>query len=332
MPKKLSSLLEFRIFLILAIIALAWHLLTLLGSVLGVFTDIALILFLSWILSFILEPLVLALSVRVKNRITAAVTIYALIALLFIALIWIVLPTTILQLTQLTAVLPTTFPQNSLLSSQLQTFLATTLSNSASLVTQVASGVTGLVLVFILSFYLLISKKEISDWIAKLIPDEYEEDYQFLGNIINTTFASFLRIQVSLGLVLGFVTLVCLSILRVNFPLSTSIASAILAMIPVIGAVLFLLPPALAALTISVEKMVIVTVVLVLAAQLVYNFWAPKLFGQALKIHPIIVLLSFLVGYKIAGIWGAIFAVPITSALTIIGRDLIKYWQEEADK
>ncbi len=331
MPKNLTKLPEWRILAILGIITLSWHLLTLFGSIIGAFTDIVLLIFLSWILSFILEPLVIYLSNRGLKRVTAAVIIYITIALLITVLVWIVLPTTILQLSQLLAALPSSLPPNSFLTSQVQNFLSATLSNSVSLATQVASGATGLLLVFILSFYLLISKGEISTWLKKLIPDEYEEDYQFLENVINTTFASFLRIQVSLGLVLGLITFVCLLILRVNFALSTSIAAAVLAMIPVIGAVLFLLPPALAALTISLEKMVIVVIVLVLAAQLVYNFWAPKLFGQALKIHPIIVLLSFLVGYKIAGIWGAVFAVPITASLAIIGKDLIKYWQEEAD-
>lgn len=326
--QKLTRLFEFRIFLILAIIALAWHLLAVLGSFVSIFTDIALLLFLSWILAFILEPLVVYLSIHGLQRIFAAIIIYLAIALLLIGLLWIVLPTSIVQFSQLGASLP----QNPLVAPQLQNFITTALSNSVAIASQVASGLTGIVLVFIISFYLLIYKADISKGIKGLIPDEYEDDYEFFESVINTTFASFLRVQVFLSLILGLVTFVVLSILRVEFALSTSVAATVLAMIPVIGGILFALPPAVAALTISLEKAVIVMIVLALTAQLVYNFVAPKLLGNALKIHPIIVLLSFLIGYKLAGVWGAVFAVPITSSLTVIGKDLLKYWKQEADK
>ncbi len=326
--QKLSKLFEFRIFLILAIIALAWHLLTVLGSFVSIFTDIALLLFLSWIVAFILEPLVVYFSHRGVNRIFAAITIYLAIACLLAGLLWIVLPTSISQFSQLAAILP----QNAFVAPQLQAFIATTLSNSVVIASQVASGLTSVFLVFIISFYLLIYKADISKGIKDLIPDNYEDDYEFLESVINTTFASFLRVQVFLSLILGLITFIVLSILKVEFALSTSVAATVLAMIPVIGGVLFALPPAVAALTISLEKAIIVVVVLALAAQLVYNFLAPKLLGNALKIHPIIVLLSFLIGYKLAGVWGAIFAVPVTSSLTIVGKELLQYWKQEADK
>lgn len=330
MSKKLSRLTEFRLFLILAIIVLAWHILSLLSSFLSMFSNIALLVFLSWLLAFILEPLATYLSGRGLNRITAAAVIYTGIALLIIALIWSVLPTSIAQLAQLAGTIPYSLPQNSLFSVQIQNFLANTLSNSVNLASQIASGLTGVLLIFILSFYFLISKDEISKTLKNLVPHDYQDDYAFLENVINTTFAAFLRVQVFLGLILGLVVFLCLKILQVEFAASTSLISAVLAMIPVVGGIIFLIPPALAALTISFEKMVITTIVLALTSQLIYNLVGPKILSQALKIHPIIVLITFLVGYTIAGIWGAVFAVPITSTLTVIGKDLIKYWQEEA--
>ena len=80
------------------------------------------------------------------------------------------------------------------------------------------------------------------------------------------------------------------------------------------------------------QKMLIATSVIILTGQLVYNILSPKLLGTALKIHPIIVLLSFLVGYRLGGVWGAIFAVPVTSAIFIIVKEILKYWKQEADE
>jgi predicted PurR-regulated permease PerM len=264
-------------------------------------------------------------------RIWAAAVVYIALAATAIILIAVALPTTVSQIAQLSTVVPTYLPQNSFLSGRIEGFLANTANNSISLASSLASAATGLLLVFILSFYILISRTEISKLIRDIIPDEYEEDYLFLEKVMNETFASFLRVQVVLGLALGAITLITLLILGINFALSTAVFAGILAMIPVVGSIIFLAPIVLAAMTASFQKFVIAVVVIILAAQLVYNLLAPKLLGTAMKIHPIIVLLSFLAGYRLAGIWGAIFAVPVTSALAIIGRDLLQYWREEAD-
>lgn len=330
--QNIFKLFEFRIFLILAIITLVWHLLSIFALFFAFFADIFLLLVLSWVLAFILEPLVAFLIKKGVNRTISAAVVYFGIAILVVSLASIVIPTVVSQFTQLGMVIPAYLPRNSTLSPHIENFLTSTLTNSVQFVTQIASGITSFLLVFILSFYLLVSKKEISQGIKNLIPDDYEEDYNFLENVLNNTFASFLRVQVFLGLVLGLITFVTLRVLDINFALSTSIASAILAMIPVVGPILFLFPAMLAAITISFDKLVIVTLVLLLAAQLVYNILAPKLLGQALKIHPIVVLVSFLIGYKIAGIWGAIFAVPVTSSFLIITEAILKYWKQEADK
>lgn len=320
---KLRDFPELRIFAILGIITLSWHLLGLFSSFLGIFTDIFILIILSWVLAFILEPLVARVP---RHRTAAAALVYLALAVLVIALISLVLPTTVSQISQLAALVPPYLPQNSFLTARVENFLATTASNSLVLASGVASTATNITLVFILSFYFLISKAEISRFILDIIPDEYQEDYRFLEKTLNQTFASFLQVQVILGLVIGAITLVVLLILRVDFALTTAILSAVLAMIPVVGSIIFLIPVVLAAMTVSLQTMLVSSVIILVLAQLVYNVLAPKLLGNALRIHPIIVLLSFVIGYRLGGVWGAIFAVPVTSALAIIGKDLLKYW------
>ncbi len=332
MRKTLINSWELRILIYLGIITLAWHLLTIFGALFGVFADIVLLIILSWILAFVLEPLVGQLIKRGVPRLWSAASVYLLVAILAVILIWIVLPTTISQLSQLAAFVPGYLPENSFLASRVEGFLNNTVANSAVLASGIASALAGVLLVFILSFYFLISRAEISKFFLDIIPEDYEDDYLFLERVINQTFASFLRVQVVLGLALGAVTLLTLVILKINFALSTAILAAILAMIPVVGSILFLIPVALAALTVSVQTAVIVLIILIIAAQLIYSILSPKLLSSALNIHPIIVLLSFVFGYRIAGVWGAIFAVPVTSALTVVGKEILKYWQQEADK
>lgn len=296
------------------------------------FADLFILILLSWVLAFILEPLVTKLSRGGLSRVWSAILVYFFLAIAAALVIWVVLPTTVTQISQFANLVPVYLPDNSFLAPKIAAFLNTTANNSISLASGLASTATGILLVFILSFYFLISKTEIAKFIQDIIPDQYEEDYLFLEKTLSETFASFLRIQVVMGLILGLITLVTLLILGINFPLSTSLLASILAMIPVVGAILFLIPVVLAGLTVSVQKTLIAVAVIALASQLVFNVLGPKLLGTALKIHPIVILLSFLVGYRLAGTWGAIFAVPVTSALFIIIKELLKYWKQEADR
>ncbi|KKU89740.1 MAG: hypothetical protein UY21_C0030G0003 [Microgenomates group bacterium GW2011_GWA1_48_10] len=332
MFKSLSKFPEWRILAYLGIITLSWHLFTIFGSFLSLFADIFLIILLAWILAFILEPAVTYLSKKGLNRTTSAVVVYLSLAAIATTLLILIVPTTVVQLSQLSTTLPVLIPSNSIWSTRVETFLTTTLTSSITFASQIASLATILLLVFILSFYFLLSRQEISRLILSLIPEDYKEEYLFLEHVINTTFASFIRIQVFLGLILGLLTFLTLWVLRIDFALSSGVASAFLATIPVAGAILFLFPPLLAVLAISPQKLLITAAILVLAAQIVYNFLAPRLLGKALQIHPVVVLLSFLIGYKLAGAWGAIFAVPLASTLAVVARDVFKYWQEEADK
>lgn len=298
----------------------------------GTFADLFILLILSWVLAFILEPLVTKISRAGISRVWSAILVYLSLAVAAVLLIWVVLPTTVTQISQFASLVPIYLPDNSFLAPKVATFLNTTANNSVALASSLASTATGILLVFVLSFYFLISRAEISKFVQDIIPDQYEEDYLFLEKTISETFSSFLRIQVVMGLILGLITLVTLLILGINFPLSTSLLASVLAMVPVAGAIIFLIPVILAGLTVSLQKTLIAVVVIALSAQLVFNVLGPKLLGTALKIHPIVILLAFLVGYRLAGTWGAIFAVPVTSAVFIVLKELLKYWKQEADK
>lgn len=322
---------EVRILVILGVITLAFHLAATLRSLLAMFADVFLIVILSYLLAFVLEPAVGRLAKNGLSRMAAAGAVYLVIAIASVTLVWVVLPTTVLQFGLLASAVPAILPTDQVWAGRVESFLAATVASSTQLASGLAAAAAGVLLVLFLSFYFLIERKEISKAILNLIPDQYEDDYLFLEKVLTETFASFLRVQVVLGLALGLITLLTLFVLRVEFALSTAIFSTVLAMIPVVGPVLMLIPVVLATVIISVQKTIIAVVVILLAAQLVYNLWAPKLLGDSLKIHPIVVFLSFIVGYKVAGAWGAIFAVPVAAAGAIIGQEVLKHWKEEAD-
>ncbi len=331
MFKSLSKFPEWRIVGLLSIVVLSWHILSLFRSLLGYISDILIIIILSWIFAFIVQPLIEYLMKKGLSRLASTGLVYLGIAIVLLASLVVVLPQTVSQLSQLSSSLPQVLPQNSALTPKVETFISNSLNNSVTLVSQAASAVTGLILVFVLSFYFVLSRKEISQSILKIIPDKYEEDFEFLQKTINESFAVFIRVQFFIGITIGIITFLTLTILRVPFALSTSLLSAVFAMIPIVGAIIAVVPPTLSALTVSINLALITVAIIILASQLIYNILAPKLLGNAFRIHPIIIILSFVIGYKIAGTWGAIFAIPVVGAASLVAKDLLKYWKEEAD-
>ncbi len=327
--KDLKKFTEFRVLvLILCGIAII-YLLRLVWGIMAIFSDVALLLILSWLLSFILEPLVKKFAVWGTPRIVAAGLVYlGLVVIIGIASA-IIIPTIVTQLTILAGLLPVLFSSAPGWAAQLQTFLTTTLANSVVIISSFASAIMGSLLVLIISFYFSIERAQISKFILDIIPDEYKDDYRFLEGVINNSFANFLRTQVVLGILVGVATLIVLSVLRINYILSASVAAGVLAVIPVVGPALAIIPPLLPAFLVSVNTGLVVLSVLFLTQQIIYNVVSPKVLGKALKIHPLIVLLSFVIGYKIGGAWGAIFAVPVTSAAVVVLREFIKHWKEQ---
>jgi len=332
MQKFLPKYFEFRLFAWLGSLALTIYFFNLFAGALNAFSDLIVTLLLSWLLAFVLDPLVEFLIKKSLSRLQAVITVYLGLTILITAIFSFVIPAIISQLSTLAVVIPGQFGTLPGFSGKFEGIIGGALNNSVTYIQTLASFVFNLLLVVVISFYLLLSRNELEKFMLKIIPDKFEEDYLRLKKILNTTFASFLRAQLLIGLLVGGVTIVVLAIFSIEFALSVGILAGIMAMIPVVGPILSLIPPVLAAATISPQKGLVAGVTLFLIYQLIYNIIAPKILGSALKIHPVFVILAFLVGYKLAGPWGAIFAVPVAVSLGIIIKEIIFYWKEEADK
>src|SRR5438270_11226632 len=98
---------------------------------------------------------------------------------------------------------------------------------------------------------------------------------------------------------------------NVSFAASTSLISGILGAIPMIGPILAIIPPLLLPILTNTTQALIIFLILLALQQIIFNIIGPKLLSKTFKLHPVIVLLSFLVGYRIAGSVGAILAVLV---------------------
>ncbi len=306
---------------VLYLMGFAWQLL-------NGFSDVIIILFVSWLLSFILEPSVHKISRLTKFSLTISTLItYLLVLVLLFLIVLLFIPIIVKQFEMLSVIIPQYLKTSPAF---LQKWNETALDSLYGYVTylpSIAGFLFSLLIVFIISFYLIVDKRKISSEIYGLIPQKWHEDVIYARKIINNTFSSFIQVQLIFGLLSGFATWLVLRIFNVEFAASIGLLSGIFSAIPVVGPIFAIIPPIIVSLIADPAKTIFIFLILLVLQQLIFNIWGPKFLGKTFKIHPIIVFLSFLVGFKVAGLIGAIFAIPVISIISLIIRELSRYYK-----
>lgn len=330
-----DDLFLFKLFALIISIVGGIYIFQLAWGIVSYFSDIILYLILAWILSFVLEPSTAKVMRLGLSRTASAIIIYVVLALLIGTFFVLLLPVVISQITVITQNVPTYLSSLSIsqsLSLKIQDLITTLLSNSLIWISSVASFLFSLFVVLFMSFYFLIERREILSFMGRFVPLRLKDELRFVSWAVASSFAAFIRVQAILGLISGIATWVVLLVLGVNFSLSAGVLAGIFTAIPVVGPFLALIPPLLVSADKGVE-IIAATVSILLILQFVeFNILAPKIWGSILRIHPAVIFLSFLVGYKIAGGWGSFFAIPVVAVLFIVGEPLLKHFWEKRNE
>ena len=88
-------------------------------------------------------------------------------------------------------------------------------------------------------------------------------------------------------------------------------------LIPFFGPPLALVPPIIGAALFAGGSALPVAIILLVAQTLIVNWLQPRLMRDALGLHPILVLVGLLVGAQVAGIWGALFGIPVIAVVWV---------------
>ena len=175
-----------------------------------------------------------------------------------------------------------------------------------------------IVLVLIFSFYFSIGKEKYLKSFKKSIPNKYREDVNYLAVRINASLQQFIRGRLLLALFVGFLTMIYLLILRVDFAIVIGMITCIADIIPYIGPFLGFVPAVLFAFMDAPLKALWVSILFILIQWAENNILAPKLIGDSTGLNPLAVLISIIIGGGIFGIWGMVVSVPLVSIILIL--------------
>ncbi len=329
LKKDLSSL---KLLITLGTIAVGIYLFEYVVKFLRDFSDIIIILFFGWLVSFILEPFVDIFTNYLKvPRIISTVIVFVLAAILIGLTFIVFIPDLAIQFKTLEQLLPT-FKESAppVVADGIDNFTKS-IGSYTNIIPSVTQFLVNLVTILILSFYLVIDKDNLNRRMFALTPRKYHDEMRFVQRVIDQSFASFVRIQILWGVIGGIITWIILTIFGINFAGSTSLIAGILTAIPVIGPIIGVIPPLLVALVERPDQALLIFLIIFIIQQFIFNAIGPKIIGSAFSINPVIVILSLLIGIKVAGATGAVFAIPIASIIIIVGREFYNFHFKERE-
>jgi predicted PurR-regulated permease PerM len=326
-------------FIVLATIYVGLLLIGLLLRILGGFSQIALIVFGAWLLAFILSPLVSALSRRLRLARGAAIGIVytATLVLGGFSLFWAVasiganmaqmadeFPVTRVRIEQTLvgwqdAISFGRFEPNLVgLYRDVETTARGAVGTSLDEVPEVTVAVLGaLVIVVILSLYMLADSERILAKFKRVVPNRYLEEAEIFERNVSMAFGGFLRAQVILAAMQTVLTVIVIVLLGLPYGFFIAVASALAMLIPFFGPPLALIPPIVATAIFASDWFLVAAPLLLIVQTVLVNYLKPRLMQEALGMHPLLVLIGLLVGAQVAGLWGALFGIPVFAVLNV---------------
>ena len=191
------------------------------------------------------------------------------------------------------------------------------LSITKSVITIVAATVT----IIFLTFFMLLEGRDWMERFYSLFPEESQPRWRRVGHDIYETVGGYVTGNILISLIAGVSITIVLVILGVPYAVALGLLVGILDLIPLAGATVAGVIVTSVALLHSVPAGLIVLVFFIVYQQLENHFLQPVIYGRTVQLSPLVVLVSVLVGAALAGILGALAAIPVAGAIQVIVRD-----------
>jgi len=172
------------------------------------------------------------------------------------------------------------------------------------------SSVAEMIAVPFLTFYLLMDGRKLAANAASFLSQAQVERLSPFLSDVSTVLGSYIRGQMLISLVSGIVVFVAMTIFGLPYAHILAVVSALSEFVPVIGSVIATVPGTLVALSFSPLLAFQVLLFYVVLLKINHNIIYPKVVGQAIKVHPLFIMVTILLFGHLFGVTGMLFAVP----------------------
>ncbi|MEA2009057.1 MAG: AI-2E family transporter [Chloroflexota bacterium] len=193
---------------------------------------------------------------------------------------------------------------------------------------EIISSLVELSFTFVISIYLLKDSKEISNWMEKLVPTRYRQDFVYLRSEISKIWSAFFRGQLLLSLISASIFTIMGFIIGIPFALPMGVLAGLMEFSPHLGHGFWGILAGIIALIsgstwLNMPNWVFALVILGLQAiyiQFDYNYLIPRVIGKRVQLSPLVIILGIMAGASLAGVLGVVLASPVIASARVLFR------------
>ena len=185
--------------------------------------------------------------------------------------------------------------------------------------------VAGVVTIAFMTFFMLLEGEAWKDRFIALLPAKAQPRAQHMASEIARTIGGYVSGNLFISVIAGFSVTIVLLAVGVPFALALGLLVAILDLIPLAGATLGAIIVTLVALTHSLTAALIVLGFFIVYQQLENHLLQPIVYGRTVQLSPLAILVSVLVGAEVAGVIGALGAIPVAGTIQIVISDWLQH-------
>ena len=296
--------------------------------------SIIIAIFISFIIMSAFLPYVEFLRKKGVPKIISVLIPYVVVIIFLTTLIFPLIPFFSSQIQSLFVTLPEYINQAAVIfgidlkPEQLQSFVEAEIGeigkNAFEVTSRVFGGIFSSLMIFVISFYLLLDHDRLKKSTVNLFRSDRQERIALTISRIEDKIGGWFRGQIVLSLFIGSITWIGLSLLGIEFALPLALIAGILEILPTIGPIIAAVPAVIVALNMSFNSALIVILFYTALQAAENNLLVPRVMQKAVGLHPVAIIISVIVGGELLGILGALLAIPFVSLILIIYNSLSK--------
>lgn len=176
---------------------------------------------------------------------------------------------------------------------------------------QLPAVIIGVIMALLSSYFFVAERSIVSQWVGKHTPKVILARYRLIKKSVIKAVGGYFKAQLKIEIWMYLFLVIGLSILKVEYALLIAVGIAFLDFFPFFGTGTVMVPWAIIKILSADYKMAIGLLIIWGVGQLTRQIIQPKIMGDSIGVPPIPTLFLLYIGYKLSGVIGMIFAVPI---------------------
>jgi predicted PurR-regulated permease PerM len=199
---------------------------------------------------------------------------------------------------------------------------------AVSVAKSVISIVVATITILFMTYFMLLEGPRWVERFYGLLPEPSRPRWRKVGHDIYRTVGGYVTGNLLISLIAGSLTTIVLLALGVPYAVALGLIVAILDLIPLAGATIAAILIGTVAFIHSIPAGIIVVVFFIVYQQVENHLMQPLVYGRTVQLSPLAVLISILIGAELAGILGALGAIPVAGSIQVVVNDWLAHRHE----